>query len=71
MNLHFMSSFTGCEQDISIIEEYDKKNRYTLCFWSIIVNYNPMENYEIKSVGQKVDEDYNMKLHKWTNQKTS
>jgi hypothetical protein len=25
MNLHFMSSFTSCEQDISIIEEYDKK----------------------------------------------
>ncbi len=26
MNLHFMSSFIGCEQDISIVEEYDKKS---------------------------------------------
>jgi hypothetical protein len=25
MNFHFMSSFIGCEQDISIVEEYAKK----------------------------------------------
>jgi hypothetical protein len=30
MNLRFMSSFIGCEQDISIVEEYDKKSLHLM-----------------------------------------
>jgi hypothetical protein len=60
-SLHLVSSFVGCEQNISIIEEYDWKSFQPMllkCYHHLHL----VENYDIESIEHRCYEDNNLDI---------
>jgi hypothetical protein len=64
-SLHLVSSFVGHEQNISIVEEYDRKSLQPIllkCYHHL----HPLENYDIESTKHNSYEDNNLDVFEMT-----